>query len=113
MGDKINSRKLMESFGVPVTPGTKHPLKDANEALKWGEKLGWPVMLKASAGGGGKGIRSVEKPEDMKRAFKACQLEAKNFFGSENIFIEKLIQNPKTHRNTSAGGSSWKCPAPF
>ena len=95
MGDKINARRLMQSFGIPITPGINRPLKDIEEAQTWGEKIGYPVMLKASAGGGGKGIRSVHKAEDMKGAFKTCTLEAKNFFGLENVFIEKLIQNPK------------------
>jgi len=95
MGDKINSRKLMQSFGVPVTPGVNHPLKNAKEAKEWGKKIGYPVMLKASAGGGGKGIRSVYKEEDIERVFKACQMEAKNFFGSPDVFIEKFVQSPK------------------
>ena len=95
MGDKINSRKLMQSFGVPVTPGINHPLKTIEEAKKIGEEIGYPVMLKAAAGGGGKGIRSVYNATEMAQAFKSCQLEAKNFFKSADIFIEKLIQNPK------------------
>ena len=95
MGDKINARKLMQSFGVPVTPGVNHPLKNVKEATKAGEKIGYPVMLKASTGGGGRGIRSVYHSKDMERAFKTCQMEAKNLFKSEDVFIEKLIQNPK------------------
>ena len=95
MGDKINSRKLMESFGVPVTPGCNHALKDAGEAVKVAKDIGFPVMLKASAGGGGKGIRSVYKEEDIPRAFRSCQLEAKNLFGIDSVFIEKLVANPK------------------
>ena len=95
MGDKINARNLMKSFGLPVTPGISRPLKDAEEAQMWAKKIGYPIMLKASAGGGGKGIRSVYKAEDMSRAFKSCKLEAQNFFRSSDIFIEKLIQSPK------------------
>lgn len=95
MGDKINARKTMQSFGIPVTPGINRPLKNLEEAKQYGEKIGWPVILKASAGGGGKGIRSVYNIKEMDRAFKACLQEAKNFFSSEDIFIEKLIQNPK------------------
>ena len=95
MGDKINSRKLMASFGVPITPGCNHSLKNSEEALAFAKKMGFPVMLKASAGGGGKGIRSVYKKEDISRAFKSCQLESKNLFGTDSVFIEKLIANPK------------------
>ncbi len=95
MGDKINARKLMKSFGIPVPPGVNHPLQNEKQAQTAAEKIGYPVMLKASAGGGGKGIRIIYKAEEMAVAFKSCQLEAKNFFKSENIFIEKLIQNPK------------------
>lgn len=95
MGDKINARKLMRSFGIPVTPGMDHPLRNTEEAKKMGEKIGYPVILKASAGGGGKGIRSVYNTTEMEKSFKTCQLEAKNFFGSADVFIEKFIQNPK------------------
>lgn len=95
MGDKIKARNLMKSFGVPVTPGADAPLKDLQEAITLAEKIGYPVMLKASAGGGGKGIRSVYNAQQMEKAFKTCRLEARNFFGSDDVFIEKLIQNPK------------------
>ncbi len=95
MGDKIQARKLMRSYGVPVLPGGLKPLKNAEEALAEGEKTGWPVLLKASAGGGGKGIRAVHGPKDMPGAFRACRREAKTFFKSEDLFIEKLIENPK------------------
>ena len=95
MGDKINARKLMESFAVPIVPGSKCSLKNAEEAIDVAEKIGWPVVLKASAGGGGRGIRSVHNTTEMKRAFKVCQMEAKKFFGLEDVFVEKWIQNPK------------------
>ena len=95
MGDKINARKMMESFGVPTPKGLNRALKNAEEAKEVGEKIGFPIMLKAAGGGGGKGIRAVYKAQDMVHAFKACQTEARNFFKSDNIFIEKLIQNPK------------------
>ena len=95
MGDKLRARKLMHSLGVPIPPGSTQHLESTTSALKKAEEIGYPVLLKAAAGGGGKGIRSVYKPQDMPRAFKACRLEAKNFFNSEELFIEKLIQNPK------------------
>ena len=95
MGDKIQARKLMQKIGVPVPPGTNEPLKNISEAQAAGEKIGYPVILKAGAGGGGKGIRSIYQPKELPIAFKSCQLEAKNFFGNEDVFMEKLIQNPK------------------
>ena len=95
MGDKINARKLMQSFGLPIAPGLNRALKNQQEAQQEAEKIGYPVMLKAGAGGGGKGIRSIYKAKELKGAFKSCQMEAKNFFNSDKIFIEKLIQNPK------------------
>ena len=95
MGDKIQARKLMSSYGVPVLPGGLSPLKTVEEAQAEGEKTGWPVLLKASAGGGGKGIRAVYKAQDMPKAFKSCQREAKAFFKSSDLFIERLIENPK------------------
>ena len=95
MGDKIHARKLMKSFGVPVPPGADEPLKDPEQAKILAEKIGYPVILKAGAGGGGKGIRSIYQAKELADAFKSCQLEAKNFFGSSSIFMEKLIQNPK------------------
>ena len=95
MGDKIHSRRLMESFGVPVTPGVSRSLQSVQEARQEAQKIGLPVMLKASAGGGGKGIRSVYHLKDMARAFKSCQWEAENLFGSREVFMEKLIPHPK------------------
>ena len=95
MGDKINARKLMKSYGLPIPPGVNHALKNIEEAKTQAKKIGYPVLLKASAGGGGKGIRSVYNAKDMPKAFKTCKLEAKNFFKSEDVFMEKLIQNPK------------------
>ncbi len=95
MGDKINARKLMHSFGLPVAPGLNRALKNQEEAKREAEKIGYPVMLKAGAGGGGKGIRSIYKARDLAGAFNSCRMEAKNFFNSDKIFIEKLIQNPK------------------
>ena len=85
----------MQNLGVPVPPGTDEPLKDIKQAGETGEKIGYPIILKAGAGGGGKGIRSVYQPKELPLAFKSCQMEAKNFFGNKDIFMEKFIQNPK------------------
>ncbi len=95
MGDKIQCRKYMQSIGVPIAPGVSRPLKDVGDAQIQAQKIGFPVLLKAGAGGGGKGIRLVRKLPEMPRAFKTCQIEAKNYFGNEQVFLEKFITKPK------------------
>ncbi len=95
MGDKIASRDLMKAAGVPTVPGTPGPVKDADEAEKWCKEIGFPVIIKASAGGGGKGIRVVTEPKDLKSQFRACQSEGLNYFKDDRVFIERFIQNPK------------------
>ena len=80
MGDKINARKQMIKAGVPVIPGSDGEVYTAEEALEIAERIGYPVMLKASAGGGGKGIRKVEKPEDLVAAFESASSEAQCCF---------------------------------
>ena len=82
MGDKINARKQMIKAGVPVIPGSDGEVYTADEALEIAERIGYPVMLKASAGGGGKGIRKVEKPEDLAAAFESASSEAQAAFGN-------------------------------
>lgn len=95
MGDKLASRDLMKEAGVPIVPGTPGPVSDLSEATKWSEKIGFPVIIKASAGGGGKGIRVVMEPSQLESAFRACQSEGKNYFNDDRVFIERFIQNPK------------------
>lgn len=94
MGDKDAARRLMKENGVPVTPGTG-VLRDAKEALREAEKIGYPVMLKASAGGGGKGIRLVEKPEDLEQAFQTASSEAEKAFGDGRMYLEKYLDPVK------------------
>jgi acetyl-CoA carboxylase, biotin carboxylase subunit len=95
MGDKIASRDLMKAAGVPIVPGTPGPVKDLAEAEEWSKKIGYPVIIKASAGGGGKGIRVVHEPKELASAFRACQSEGLNYFRDDRVFIERFIQNPK------------------
>ena len=90
MGDKDAARRLMKENGVPTTPGTDI-LRDSQEALKAAEEIGYPVLLKASAGGGGKGIRLVEKPQDMERAFETASSEALKAFGDGRMYLEKYL----------------------
>ncbi len=95
MGDKLASRELMKKAKVPTVPGSKGAVDTPEEAAKIAEEIGYPVMLKASAGGGGKGIRVVQEAKNLTRALRACQNEGKNFFNDSRVFIERFIQNPK------------------
>jgi acetyl-CoA carboxylase biotin carboxylase subunit len=95
MGDKLASRELMKKAKVPTVPGSDGAISDADHAKKEADKIGYPVILKASAGGGGKGIRVVHDPKELPAAFRACQSEGKNYFKDDRVFIERFIQNPK------------------
>ncbi len=95
MGDKIESKKIAIDSGVSTVPGHMGVIKDDKEALKIAKKIGFPVMVKASAGGGGKGMRIVWKAQDMKDAFLSASNEARNSFSDDRIFIEKFIENPR------------------
>ena len=91
MGDKINARAQMIKAKVPVIPGSDGEVYTSEEALEVAEKIGYPVMLKASAGGGGKGIRKVEKSEDLVAAFESASSEAKAAFGNGAMYMERVI----------------------
>ena len=95
MGDKANAKKTMIEAGVPVVPGSDGVITDIEEAKKIAAEIGYPVMVKASAGGGGRGIRLVEKEDDLEASVIAAQQEAKQFFGNDEVYIEKFIVNPR------------------
>jgi acetyl-CoA carboxylase biotin carboxylase subunit len=95
MGDKTEARRRMIEAGVPVVPGTAEPLADAVEALKVAEEIGYPVLLKAAAGGGGKGMRVVRAPEELPRAFEAAAHEALSAFGDGSVYLEKYLEGPR------------------
>jgi propionyl-CoA carboxylase alpha chain len=95
MGDKIESKKLAKVAGVNVVPGSEGEIKDTAEALKVSREIGYPVMMKASAGGGGKGMRLAYNDKDVEEGFEATQREGLNSFGDERVFIEKFILNPR------------------
>ncbi|NOY50013.1 MAG: acetyl-CoA carboxylase biotin carboxylase subunit [Chlorobi bacterium] len=94
MGDKITARKKMQKASVPVVPGTTKPLKDLKDAVETIRKIGLPVMVKASAGGGGKGMRLVMKEEDIISSVTAAKSEAKSAFGNDAVYVEKYINSP-------------------
>lgn len=94
MGDKTQARNAMIKAGVPCTPGTEGNLKDVDEALSEAERVGYPIMLKATSGGGGRGIRRCNNPQELKQNYSRVISEATKAFGSAEVFLEKCIINP-------------------
>ena len=95
MGDKLAAKQIAIGCGVPIVPGCTEPLRDGDEALEKAVSFGFPVILKAAGGGGGRGMRRCDKPEEVKPAFELVKSEAKKAFGNDDIFIEKFIVEPK------------------
>ena len=95
LGNKSNAKALMKKEGIPVIPGSDGPVKDLKEAILVCEKIGYPVLLKASLGGGGKGIRQCNSFEELESNYNLVKKESKNAFNSEEIYIEKFIKNPR------------------
>lgn len=95
LGDKAAAKETMKAAGVPVIPGSDGAVPDMEAAKKLCKEIGCPLMVKASAGGGGRGIRLVEHPEDLEAAITAAKQEALNFFGNDEVYMEKFIVNPK------------------
>jgi len=95
LGNKSKARETMQKAGVPVVPGSDGELDDLKEAIKLADQIGYPLMIKASAGGGGKGMRAVHHKKDFENAFSSAKAEAKAAFGDDNLYMEKLIIHPK------------------
>ena len=95
MGSKTAARQLAISAGTPVVPGTTMPLRDAKEAAQVAADFGYPILLKAAAGGGGKGMRVVRKAEEVAAALESAQREARNAFGDDAVYVEKYIEQPR------------------
>ena len=95
MGDKTEARKAMIEAGIPVTPGTNDNLADLEEALTVAERIGYPIMLKATSGGGGRGIRRCDSVDDLRRNYDRVISEATKSFGRADVFMEKCVVNPK------------------
>ncbi|HET9488554.1 MAG TPA: acetyl-CoA carboxylase biotin carboxylase subunit [Methylomirabilota bacterium] len=95
MGDKAQARQIAKQAGVPVVPGSEQPLRDAGEAQAVADDIGYPVIFKAAAGGGGRGMRIVRDRESVAQAFAACQSEAAAAFGSSDIYSEKYIEEAR------------------
>ncbi|SHI64496.1 acetyl-CoA carboxylase, biotin carboxylase subunit [Arenibacter nanhaiticus] len=95
MGDKATAKETMKKAGVPTIPGSEGLLKDVEDAKKIAKEMGYPVMIKATAGGGGKGMRAVFKEEDLQKNFESAVQEAKAAFGNGGMYMEKLIEEPR------------------
>lgn len=95
MGNKSEARKTMMNAGVPVVSGTKEAIYDWETGAKAAEQIGYPIMIKASAGGGGKGMRLAEKPEEFKEQFETAQREAEKGFGDGTMYLERFIRDPR------------------
>jgi len=95
MGDKSLARQTMKKAGVPVVPGTTEPIKDQEDALKWAKKVGYPVIIKAKSGGGGKGMKVAHNDGKLISAFLTARTEAEAAFGDPDVYMEKYIENPR------------------
>ena len=95
MGDKAKAREVVAKRGLPVTPGSPGELRREDEALQAAQKIGFPVIIKATAGGGGRGMRVVNRAEDLGRAFQAAQAEAKSTFGNDGVYLERYFLEPR------------------
>ena len=95
MGDKASARKAMMDVGVPIIPGTPGPVEEVEEALEFAKKIGFPVIIKASAGGGGKGMRVAKDADDFARSFQLARSEALSAFSNADVYVEKYLERPR------------------
>jgi acetyl-CoA/propionyl-CoA carboxylase biotin carboxyl carrier protein len=95
MGSKTAARERMQAAGVPVVPGTTEPVTAGEEVLRLGEELGWPLAIKASAGGGGKGLKLVSGPDDAERAYEAARREGEAYFSDSTVYVERYLEDPR------------------
>ena len=95
MGSKTEARERMKAAGVPIIPGTTEPVESAAEVLRLGEELGWPLAIKASAGGGGKGFRVVREGEDVERALETVRREGEAYFSDPTVYVERYLEDPR------------------
>ncbi len=95
MGDKIEAKKIAKSLGLPIVSGSETGIKDIGEAIKISKEIGFPILIKAAGGGGGKGMRIVHSEDKLEENIKIAQTEAKKFFNNDEVFIEKFFENPR------------------
>jgi acetyl-CoA/propionyl-CoA carboxylase biotin carboxyl carrier protein len=95
MGSKVAARERMANAGVPIIPGTTEPVETADEVVRLGDEYGWPIAIKASAGGGGKGLKVVPGPEEAERALAAARREGESYFSDPAVYVERFIEDPR------------------
>src|SRR3954465_14448874 len=95
MGSKAAARELMQRAGVPIIPGTTEPVETAEEVLRLGEEFGYPLAIKASAGGGGKGLKVVRTAEEVERAYESARREGVAYFADSAVYIERYLEDPR------------------
>ena len=95
MGSKVAARQTMSAAGVPIIPGTTEPVETPDEARRLGEQFGWPIAIKASAGGGGKGLRVVASPDEVERAFETARREGQSYFSDPAVYVERYLEDPR------------------
>jgi acetyl-CoA/propionyl-CoA carboxylase biotin carboxyl carrier protein len=95
MGSKIEARQRMQAAGVPIIPGVTQPVESAGEVRRLGDELGWPIAIKASAGGGGKGLKVVRDPAEVERAFESARREGEAYFSDPAVYVERYLEDPR------------------
>jgi len=95
MGSKTAAREAMRAAGVPIVPGTTAPVEAAEEVCRLGEELGWPIAIKASAGGGGKGLKVVAGPDEAERAYESARREGEAYFSDPDVYVERYLEDPR------------------
>jgi acetyl-CoA/propionyl-CoA carboxylase biotin carboxyl carrier protein len=95
MGSKIAARERMTAVGVPVVPGSTEPVTSAEEVVRLGDELGWPIAIKAAAGGGGKGLKVVHEPAEAERAFESARREGEAYFADPTVYVERYLDDPR------------------
>jgi acetyl-CoA/propionyl-CoA carboxylase biotin carboxyl carrier protein len=95
MGSKVAARQTMSAAGVPIIPGTTEPAESADDVRRLGDELGWPIAIKASAGGGGKGLKVVASPDEVERAFETARREGQAYFSDPAVYVERYLEDPR------------------
>ena len=103
MGNKAQAKATMKAAGVPLMPGSDGIVETVEEALAWGDKIGYPVIVKASAGGGGRGMRIVSGPDEMADMYNTARSEAQAAFTDDTVYMEKYLLEPRAHRGPDPG----------
>jgi acetyl-CoA/propionyl-CoA carboxylase biotin carboxyl carrier protein len=95
MGSKVEARRRMQAAGVPIIPGATDPAESVEDVLRLGDELGWPIAIKASAGGGGKGLKVVRDPEEAERAYESARREGEAYFSDPAVYVERYLEDPR------------------